>query len=123
MNIRASFLAVSALALLGAAAALAEPYQGVQAPTAALDRAAVQAEARRTAAAPDQNVARGSRGPETVAVSQERARVQAEAVRTASAPDQNVASGSRVNSAVVSTLRNPVDARNEARARSTSAVQ
>jgi hypothetical protein len=44
----------------------------------------------------------------------ERERVVAEAVRTAAAPDQNVSSGSRVNSKVVSTLQNPVDARAEA---------
>jgi hypothetical protein len=65
----------------------------------------------RTATAPDQNVVRGSRGPETVAVSTDRARVIAEAVRTAAAPDQNVTSGSRVNSKVISTMQNPVDAR------------
>jgi hypothetical protein len=32
-------------------------------------------------------------------------------MRTAAAPDQNVTSGSRVNSKVVSTMQNPVDAR------------
>jgi hypothetical protein len=46
-----------------------------------------------------------------VAVSTDRANVVAEAVRTAAAPDQNVSSGSRVNSKVVSTMQNPVDAR------------
>ncbi|MNT53400.1 hypothetical protein D3C72_1904860 [compost metagenome] len=44
-------------------------------------------------------------------MSTDRARVIAEAVRTAAAPDQNVTSGSRVNSKVISTMQNPVDAR------------
>ncbi|MDI3384082.1 DUF4148 domain-containing protein [Xenophilus aerolatus] len=122
-SIRATFLAVSALALLGTTAAQAESYDGVHAPAGALGRSAVQAEAVRTAAARDQNVVRGSRGAETVAVSQARAGVQAEAVRTAAAPDQNVSSGSRVNSRVVSTMRNPVDVRAEAQARNTNAAQ
>jgi hypothetical protein len=47
----------------------------------------------RAAAAPNQNVTRGSRGPETVARSTDRASVVAEAVRTAAAPDQNVRLG------------------------------
>ena len=46
-----------------------------------------------------------------MAVSRDRAGVVFEAMRTAAAPDQNVTSGSRVNSKVVSTLQNPVDAR------------
>ena len=116
MNIRTAFLAVSALALFGTAAQ-AETYQGVHAPTAQVDRAAVQAEAVRTAAARDQNVVRGSRGAESIGVSKERALVQAEAVRTAAAPDQNVSSGSRVDSRVISTLPNPVDARTAASTR------
>lgn len=37
--------------------------------------------------------------------------VATEAVRTAAAPDQNVSSGSRVNSKVISTMTNAVDAR------------
>ncbi len=82
MTIRSAFLAVSALALLGTAAQ-AETYQGVQVPTTAANRAAVQAEA----------------------------------VRTARAPDQNVSAGSRVNSKVISTLANPVDARTATAAR------
>lgn len=116
MNIRTAFLAVSTLALLGTAAH-AETYQGVHAPTSGADRVAVQAEAVRTAAAPDQNVVRGSRGAESVGVSKDRALVHAEAVRTAAAPDQNVGSGSRVDSRVISTLPNPVDARTATAAR------
>jgi hypothetical protein len=65
----------------------------------------------RTASAPDQNVVRGSRGAETMAVSTERGRIVAEAVRAAAAPDQNVSASSRVNSQVISTMPNPVDAR------------
>lgn len=122
-SIRATFLAVSALALLGATAAQAESYEGVHAPVGTLARHAVQAEAVQAAAARDQNVERGSRGAETMAVSQPRARMQAEAVRTAAAPDQNVGSGSRVNSRVVSTMRNPVDLRAEAQARNARAGQ
>ncbi|MET3497246.1 DUF4148 domain-containing protein [Variovorax boronicumulans] len=107
-------LAVSSFAMLAAAGAKAESYEGVQAAVSAKSRAEVSAEAVRTASAPNQNVVRGSRGAETMAVSTDRARVVAEAVRTAAAPDQNVSSGSRVNSKVVSTMQNPVDARAEA---------
>jgi len=46
-----------------------------------------------------------------MAVSRDRAGVVYEAMRAAAAPDQNVTSGSRVNSKVVSTLQNPLDAR------------
>ncbi|MDO9405370.1 MAG: DUF4148 domain-containing protein [Polaromonas sp.] len=104
-------IAISSFAMLAAAGAKAESYDGVQGAVSARSRAEVNAEAMRTASAPNQNVVRGSRGPETVAVSMERERVVAQAVRTAAAPDQNVSSGSRVNSKVVSTLQNPVDAR------------
>jgi len=110
MNTQRLF-AAAALSLLAVAGAHAESYQGVQAPVSALSRAAVAAEAVQAAAAPNQNVTRGSRGPETVAVSQDRTLVRAEAVRTAAAPDQNVSAGSRVNSKVISTLANPVTAR------------
>lgn len=108
-------VAVASFAMLAAAGAKAETYQGVQPAVSAMSRAEVNAEAVRTASAPDQNVARGSRGAETMAVSADRASVAAEAVRAAAAPDQNVSSGSRVNSKVVSTLQNPVDARAVAR--------
>ena len=70
-------IAVGSFAMLAAAGAKAESYEGVQ--------PAVSAKSR--------------------------AEVNAEAVRTAAAPDQNVSSGSRVNSKVISTLQNPVDAR------------
>ena len=104
-------VAVGSFAMLAAAGAKAESYEGVQPAVSAKSRADVNAEAVRTASAPDQNVVRGSRGAEGIAVSTERARVVAEAVRAAAAPDQNVTSSSRVNSRVVSTMQNPVDAR------------
>jgi hypothetical protein len=108
------FLAAAALALVAVTGAQAETYDGVHPLVSGRSRADVEAEAVQAAAAKDQNVTRGSRGPETVAVSQDRAKVQAEAVRAAAAPDQNVTSGSRYNSKVISTLPNPVDARAEA---------
>ena len=104
-------VAIGSFALLAAAGAKAESYEGVQPLTSAKSRAEVNAEAVRAASAPDQNVVRGSRGAETMAVSRDRAGVVFEAMRTAAAPDQNVTSGSRVNSKVVSTMQNPVDAR------------
>jgi len=104
-------VAAAALSLLAAVGAQAETYEGVQAPVSALSRADVNAEAVRAASAPNQNVVRGSRGAETVAVSKDRAVVQAEAVRAAARPDQNVSAGSRVDSKVISTLPNPVDVR------------
>jgi len=102
---------VGSFAMLAAAGANAESYEGVQPLAAAMSRAEVNAEAVRTASAPDQNVVRGSRGAETMVVSRDRAGVVYEAMRTAAAPDQNVTSGSRVNSKVISTLQNPLDAR------------
>ena len=69
------------------------------------------AQAIATANAKDQNVVRGSRGAETVAVSRDRSGVEAEAMRAASNPDQNVTPGSRVNSKVVSTMPHPMDVR------------
>ncbi|MDQ0587991.1 DUF4148 domain-containing protein [Variovorax paradoxus] len=104
-------VAVGSFALLAAAGAKAESYEGVQPLVSAKSRTEVNAEAMRTASAPDQNIVRGSRGAETVAVSRDRAGVVFEAMRAAAAPDQNVTSGSRVNSKVVSTMQNPVDAR------------
>jgi len=106
--------AAAALAVLAATGAQAETYEGVQAPVAGKSRADVEAQAIAAAHAKDQNVVRGSRGAETVAVSRDRAGVEAEAIRAASAPDQNVTPGSRVNSKVVSTMKNPVDAQAEA---------
>jgi len=108
MNTRQSLLAVSAVFLLGAAAAHAESYEGVAAPVGVNQRADVAAQAVRTAAAPNQNIAAGSRVIETTS-SVDRATVRAQAVRAAAAPDQNVAAGSRVNSQVISTMANPAD--------------
>ena len=54
-------LAAAALSLLAAAGAHAETYHGVAAPVSAMSRADIEAEAARTAAAPNQNVVRGSR--------------------------------------------------------------
>lgn len=107
----AQIVAVGSFAMLAAAGAKAENYEGVQPLVSAKSRIEVSAEAVRTASAPDQNVVRGSRGAETMAVSTDRARVVAEAVRAAAAPDQNVSASSRVNSQVISTMQNPVDAR------------
>ena len=104
-------VALGSFALLAAAGANAESYEGVQPLASAMSRAEVNAEAVRAASAPDQNVVRGSRGAETMAVSRDRAGVVYEAMRAAAAPDQNVTSGSRVNSKVISTLQNPLDAR------------
>jgi hypothetical protein len=106
------FLAVtafSALAALGSIAAQAESYDGVHSHVSALSRADVDSEAIRTAAAPNQNVVRGSRGAEPFKAVADRAAVAQEALRAAYAPDQNVSSGSRVNSKVISTMRNPME--------------
>lgn len=105
---------IPAMAFLAAAGAHAETYDGVHGALSTKTREEVNAEAVRTAAAPDQNVVRGSRGPETMAVSKERSLVEAEAIRTAWAPDQNVGSGSRVNSKVISTMPHPADRRAKA---------
>ena len=64
-------LAAAALALLAATGAQAETYQGVNTAVSTKSRDEVNAEAVRTAAAPNQNVVRGSRGAETVAVSKD----------------------------------------------------
>lgn len=102
-------LAAAALTLLAATGAQAETYQGVNTAVSTKSRDDVNAEAVRAASAPNQNVTRGSRGPETVAVSKDRSLVEAEAVRTAYAPNQNVTSGSRVNSKVISNMQHPMD--------------
>ena len=94
------------LALAAAFAVMA--VASVQAQTTGgRSREAVEAEAIATAHAPDQNVTRGSRGPETVKPMADPAKVYNDAVAAASAPDQNVVSGSRVNSKVISTMQNP----------------
>lgn len=110
-----NILSAAALTLLVATGTHAEQYDGVHTSVSSKMREDVNAEAVRTASAPNQNVPRGSRGPETVAVSKDRAIIEAEAIRTASAPDQNVASGSRVNSKVISTMPHPADARAQAK--------
>jgi hypothetical protein len=107
-------IAIAALSLVAAVGAQAETYQGVTQLVSTKSRDEVNAEAVRTASAPNQNVVRGSRGPETVAVSKDRSIVEAEAVMAAHAPDQNVSAGSRVNSKVISTMANPADVRVEA---------
>ncbi|WP_192871694.1 DUF4148 domain-containing protein [Variovorax sp. JS1663] len=114
MQASLKFLAVaslSALAGLASVAARAESYDGVHQNASTLSRAAVDAEAARTAAAPDQNVVRGSRGAEPFKAVADRNAVAQEAMRAAAAPDQNVSSGSRVNSKVISTLPHPMDVR------------
>lgn len=110
-----NILSAMTLTFLVATGVQAEPYTGVHAGVSSKSRDEVNAEAVRTASSPNQNVARGSRGPETVAVSKDRAIVEAEASRTASAPDQNVASGSRFNSKVISTMSHPADTRAQAK--------
>jgi hypothetical protein len=102
-------IAAAALSLL-AAGAQAESYDGVQKPVSGLSRADVEAEAVRAAAAPNQNVTRGSRGADPFTSVADSAAVRAQAVATANAPDQNVTSGSRVNSRVISTMPNRADA-------------
>jgi hypothetical protein len=102
-------LAAAALSFLAAAGAHAETYQGVQAPVSAVSRADVEAEAARTASAPNQNVVRGSRGAEPFKAVANAEAVYAQAVATANAPDQNVTGGSRVNSRVISTMPNRAD--------------
>ncbi|MDM0046849.1 DUF4148 domain-containing protein [Variovorax dokdonensis] len=107
---KSKFFAAAAVALFAAAgAAQAETYEGVHSATSALSRADVQATGVAAASAKDQNVPRGSRGAETVAVSRDRAEVRAEAVSAASRPDQNVVPGSRYNSKVISTMPAPVE--------------
>ena len=85
----------------------AETYDGVHAVNAVKSRAEVAAEAERTAASPNQNVARGSRGAEPFTSTASRDAVNAEAVEKNNAPDQNVTSGSRYNSRVISTMKRP----------------
>ena len=108
MIARHSFHAISAIFLLGAAAAHAESYEGVAAPVGANARADVAAQAVRSAGAADQNIPAGSRVLQTTS-SADRATLRAQAVRAAAAPDQNVAAGSRVNSQVISSMAHPAD--------------
>ena len=104
MTQRLSVLAAAAsLSLLVAIPAQAETYEGVQGVTSARSAEEVRSEAYKAAAAPSQNVPRGSRGAEAFTPSADPAAVRAQAIATANAPDQNVSSGSRYNSRVVST--------------------
>lgn len=109
-SVLAALLAVPALSVMGTAAH-AEDYHAHSAPTvSAKSRAAVQAEAVAAAHAPDQNISSSSVVLAPPAAPRERAAVRAEAMRTAHAPDQNLHAGSRVDSTIVSTLPNPMDA-------------
>ena len=101
-------IAAAALTILAATGAQAETYQGVNTAVSTKSRDDVNAEAVRAASAPNQNVTRGSRGPDPFTSSRDPAQVYQEAMATAAAPDQNVTGGSRVNSKVISTMENPV---------------
>ena len=99
---RKTFGLLAILALAGAAHA--ETYDGVHQGPGLLARSDVAAQAVTTAHAPDQNVTRGSRGPDPFTSTVSREAMLQVAVETARAPDQNVVSGSRVNSVVISTM-------------------
>lgn len=107
-------LAAAALSFVVAAGAQAETYDGVHAGASAKSRDEVSAEAVRTAAAPNQNVVRGSRGAEPFNSVANPDAVRAQAVATANAPDQNVVGGSRYNSRVISTMNKPAEPRVQA---------
>ena len=102
-----TFLAAATLSLLAAVGAQAETYDGVHQPVSALSRADVNAEAVRAAAAPNQNVTRGSRGADPFTSTASREAVTAEAIEKNNAPDQNVTGGSKYNSRVISTMKRP----------------
>jgi hypothetical protein len=107
-------LAAAALSILAVTGAQAESYDGVQSAVSAKSRDEVNVEAARTAAAPNQNVVRGSRGAEPFTPVADAAAVRAQAIATANAPDQNVSSGSRVNSRVISTMNKSAEPRVQA---------
>ena len=109
-----TFLAAATLSLLATFGAQAETYEGVHQSVSALSRADVNAEAVRAAAAPNQNVTRGSRGADPFTSVADPAAIRAQAIATANAPDQNVSSGSRVNSRVISTMNRPAEVRVQA---------
>ncbi|CAN5750545.1 hypothetical protein BH11PSE13_BH11PSE13_05630 [soil metagenome] len=88
----------------------AESYNGVLTHVSAKKRADFDAEAVSTAAAPNQNVTRGSRGAEVFKSVANPDAVYESAVATAHAPDQNVTGGSKYNSRVVSTMARPAPA-------------
>jgi tartrate dehydratase beta subunit/fumarate hydratase class I family protein len=100
------------LALAAAFAVMA--VASVQAQTTGgRSREAVEAEAIATAHAPDQNVTRGSRGPETVKPMADADAVYQQAVATAHAADQNVTRGSR-GPETVKPMADPAKVYNEA---------
>ena len=100
-------LITAALSLSIVALAHAETYEGVHSATSVKSRAEVAAEAERAAAAPNQNVTRGSRGADPFTSTASREAVTAEAIEKNNAPDQNVTGGSKYNSRVISTMKRP----------------
>jgi hypothetical protein len=94
MNKLQIMTAAATLSLLAITGALAESDNGALTHVSSKNRADVGTEAVSTAAAPNQNVARGSRG----------------AVATSHAPDQNVSGDSEYNSRLVSTMARPAPA-------------
>jgi len=88
-------IAAAALTLVAAMGAQAETYEGVTQAVSSKSRDEVNTEAVRAAAAPNQNVTRGSRGPETVKPMADVDAMYQQAVATAHAADQNVTRGSR----------------------------
>lgn len=100
---RKTFGLLAILALAGAAHA--ESYDGVHQGPGLLAREDVAAQAVAAAHAPDQNVTRGSRGPDPFTSTVSRESMRQAAVEAARAPDQNVVDGSRVNSVVISTTQ------------------
>ena len=110
MNKLQIITAAAALSLLAITGAQAENYDGVQTHVSTKNRADVNAEAVSAAAAPNQNVTRGSRGAEVFKSVANPDAVYESAVATAHAPDQNVTGGSKYNSRVISTMARPAPA-------------
>ena len=102
--------AAAALSMLALTGAQAETYTGVHTHVSSKNRADVDAEAVNTAAAPNQNVARGSRGAEVFKSVANPDVVYASAVATSHAPDQNVSGGSKYNSRLISAMARPAPA-------------
>lgn len=107
-------LAAAALSILAATGAQAETYDGVHAAVSAKSREEVNAEAVKTASAPNQNVVRGSRGAEPFNSVADPAAVRAQAIATANAVDANVVPGSKVNSRLISTMNRTAEPRVQA---------
>lgn len=97
-------LLAAALSLSALSLAHAETNEGVHTINSVKSRADVSAEAERTAASPNQNIPRGSRGAENFTPTANPDAVYAEAVAKAHEPDQNVTGGSKYNSRVISTM-------------------